>query len=106
MVPLCVSIFLLTNILTFIINPGIIYSNNKCDEKVYCNDCQFLYSKENKEIEHCSICGVCVCNLDYHCDFIGKCIGRYNMSFFVIFVLSGILYMFIFFVITVSLLYH
>ena len=34
---------MLSNIFTFIINPGIIYSNNKSDEKVYCYECKFLY---------------------------------------------------------------
>lgn len=103
-VPICVSICLFSNIFTFIINPGIIYSNSKTDEKVYCYECKFLYPNENKKIEHCFICGVCICNLDHHCDVIGKCVGKYNMALFIIFVFSSFGFIFTFSSILMNLL--
>jgi hypothetical protein len=31
---------------------------------------------------HCYDCGVCVHNLDHHCPWTGKCIGRDNIKYF------------------------
>ena len=87
-VPLFVSFSLITEIMTFILNPGIIYSDSKCKEKIYCEDCKFFYPKSNQQMEHCYTCNICVCKFDHHCDVIGKCIGKYNITFFFLFVLS------------------
>lgn len=103
-VPIVSSITLISSFAIFIINPGIIYSDKKNGEKLYCNDCQFLYPKSNKKMEHCYICKVCVCKLDHHCDVIEKCIGKYNYIFFILFVLSSFIFMFCFFAILLNLL--
>ena len=88
-IPLNIFISITSSILTFIINPGIIYSDKKNNEKIYCDDCKFLYPKSNKKMEHCFICNICVSKLDHHCDVIGKCVGKNNTILFLIFVLSS-----------------
>ena len=75
-----ISISIIT--LNFIINPGIIYSNNKCKEKIYCPNCKILYPKISEEITHCDICKICVQGYHHHCGFIGKCVGRFNKVIF------------------------
>ena len=95
-----VSLSLFSGILTFIINPGIIYSekdkNENENEKIYCHTCKFLYPKNNKRMEHCYTCNICICNYDHHCGVIGKCVGKYNFFLFIIFVLSSFAFVFTF----------
>ena len=89
--PICAGITLINQILLFIINPGIIYSNSDIinyDDKIYCHYCKFFYPKNNKKMEHCFICNICVCNLDHHCGVVGKCVGKYNTIIFSFFVLT------------------
>ena len=86
--PIIISLSLINGFLTFILNPGVIYSDNS-DEKVYCGQCHFLYPKKKKKMEHCFICGICICKLDHHCDVIGKCVGKNNIVCFLLFALSG-----------------
>ena len=92
--PINVFVTIFSCILTFIINPGIIYSDKKTHEKIYCSDCQFLYPISNKKMEHCYTCRICVCKYDHHCDVIGKCVGKYNTALFLLFVLSTFSFMF------------
>lgn len=101
--PIIISLSLISGLLTFILNPGVIYSDNS-DEKVYCSQCQFLYPKSNKNMEHCYICGICICKLDHHCDVIGKCVGKNNIVCFLLFVFSGFAFGIILSVILVKLL--
>ena len=88
--PISSSLTILCNVLLFIINPGIIYSGgkNNNEEKIYCSECKFFYPSTNKKMEHCFECGVCVTNLDHHCDVIGKCVGKYNTCIFVLFTIT------------------
>ena len=95
-VPANVFVTLFSCILTFIINPGIIYSDKKSNEKIYCRECQFLYPKSNIKMDHYFTCRICVCNYDHHCDVIGKCIGKYNTALFLLFVLSTFSFIFSF----------
>ena len=103
-VPINISLVLLSCTLTFLINPGIIYSNKKSKEKIYCSDCKFLYPASNKKMEHCYICNICVCKMDHHCDVIGKCVGKYNTALFLLYVISSFAFMFGFSAILFNLL--
>ena len=47
----------------------------------YCKKCKLVH-KENSEAEHCTFCDYCVVNLDHHCPWSSKCIGKGNMVFF------------------------
>jgi hypothetical protein len=42
---------------------------------------------------HCSYCNCCIDNLDHHCPWMGKCIGKKNMIWFQSFIGIVLLYM-------------
>ena len=93
-IPIGASLSIITSLLLFIINPGIIYSdnkskNNKNEQKIYCGACKFLYPNSNKKMEHCYTCNICVCNYDHHCGVVGKCVGKYNIILFPAFALCN-----------------
>ena len=50
---------------------------------------------------HCFDCNVCVEGYDHHCPWTGKCIGKKNLPFFYIFLMS-ILFVFGYFVLAMS----
>ena len=88
-VPLISFISVFSCAINYIINPGIIFSSNKYNEKVYCSECKMLYPKTSNKIVHCNICKICVQGFDHHCGVIGKCVGKINMIIFLILYLSG-----------------
>ena len=89
LIPSFSFVSLLSSILLFIINPGIVYSNKNNNEKAYCDACKFSYPIDNKKMHHCFLCGVCITNYDHHCGVIGRCVGKYNIIIFFIFVVSN-----------------
>ena len=52
-------LYLSSALLTYLLNPGIIYKLGKKRKKKYCKICNYEYPLYNK-ISHCQICGVCV----------------------------------------------
>jgi DHHC palmitoyltransferase len=50
----------------------------------WCEICS-IYQLENLRIRHCPDCNVCIMGLDHHCPWMGKCVGRKNMKWFVLF---------------------
>ena len=93
-------LFLITYLMTVLINPGIPsrkyyigYCKSKNNSELNrCNKCNIIVPK-NFKIHHCEICDVCVMNYDHHCPWTGKCIGRYNIIFFYFFLTFLIFYM-------------
>ena len=96
-------IFIISYIYTIIINPGIpekqysieYFKNKKIDDKNYwqkCSKCYILIPKKFK-IVHCNKCQICVREQDHHCPWTGKCIGKYNLKSFYIFVNSLMIYL-------------
>ena len=93
--------FLFSILMIFLINPGIPGRNNFCinteteDTKHFnfCKKCNLITSKE-LNITHCDKCNVCILNYDHHCNWIGKCIGKGNIIFFIILVISLFLFLF------------
>lgn len=71
----------------FILNPGypeeidinLIKKGRK--NYVYCSICN-LWAHKDTKIRHCHRCGMCIEEYDHHCDWVGKCIGKKNMSDF------------------------
>jgi palmitoyltransferase ZDHHC9/14/18 len=51
-------------------------------------DCGACGLKRPSNANHCYDCGVCVEDLDHHCPWTGKCIGKNNIRYFYIFLLS------------------
>lgn len=45
---------------------------------VSCRMCN-IYDPEST---HCSLCGVCIEDIDHHCVFFGKCVARKNIDYF------------------------
>lgn len=101
-------IFIISYIYTALINPGIppkqyyvqYFKNKKLtDRKSWnkCLKCNILIPKKFKVI-HCEICEVCVMEQDHHCPWTGKCIGKYNLVSFYIFVNSLFAYIIMLFV--------
>ena len=102
LVPIITSISIISCIINYIINPGIIYSDLNNNEKLYCGSCKFLYPYTNKKMIHCFFCNICVCNYDHHCGVIGKCVGKYNIIIFMILNLSG----FAFFIVLIIIIFN
>ena len=53
----------------------------------YCSTCKMFVNKE-KKTEHCPDCNICVEELDHHCPWTGKCIGKNNLTSFYTFIFS------------------
>lgn len=80
-------LYLSSALLTYLLNPGIIYKLGKKRKKKYCKICNYEYPLYNK-ISHCQICGVCVIGIDHHCGVFGKCIAKKNIFWFYLFIIS------------------
>ena len=100
--------FITSYIYTVLINPGIppkiYYIPNFKNKKIgdtkdwnKCSKCNILIPKKFKAI-HCEFCEVCVREQDHHCPWTGKCIGKYNLISFYIFVNSLLIYLIMIFV--------
>ena len=88
-IPIASIVSIIVSALNYVLNPGIIYSNPNTNEKYFCPDCKFIYPITNKRMVHCYDCGICVCGYDHHCGVIGKCVGKFNMIFFIGLALTG-----------------
>jgi palmitoyltransferase len=93
--PITTILEVVTSFLLLVMNPGIIYSDKKSkdNEKKYCHSCKFLYPSSNKGMEHCYFCNICICKMDHHCGVIEKCVGKYNLIIFFLFVINFIPFM-------------
>ncbi|KAL7712650.1 Palmitoyltransferase [Entamoeba marina] len=66
---------------------GISQGYKTCDitEPVrYCGQCQQYKSPRTY---HCKKCHCCIEKRDHHCPWVGQCVGRYNMKYFMLFLL-------------------
>lgn len=79
-----------------LINPGIIQNKKmNIDNVGYCSICQVYYNPNNN-VEHCSMCGICVENIDHHCVWVGKCVAKNNkFSFYAMLFSIGLIYAYI-----------
>ena len=101
MIVLCLFILsIITGILTYLINPGIIFKDNDNNNRnnYHCPLCKFTYPKNDKKYEHCSICEVCIPGADHHCGVFEKCIGRKNLICFYLFPAFSIILLIVFLV--------
>ena len=96
-------IYIISYILTILINPGIPERKYFCEfmksknpninEKKFtiCSRCNIIVPKE-LDVSHCSDCDICVMEQDHHCPWTGKCIAKYNLKTFYVFVNSLLVY--------------
>jgi hypothetical protein len=79
-----------------LINPGIVQKKNiDINNMEYCNICQVYYN-EDKKVQHCKMCNICVEKMDHHCVWVGKCVGKNNIfSFYAMLASIGLIYLFI-----------
>ena len=101
--------FLISYLITVLINPGIpsrnYFSNNfnqKNNDKSAsglnkCSKCNIITPKAF-HINHCNVCNVCVIKQDHHCPWTGKCIGKNNIISFYCFLCGLLAYIFMSFV--------
>ena len=54
----------------------------------FCGLCRF-YVRNNRYVQHCIDCDICIENQDHHCPWTGHCIGRKNYYSFIIFIVSS-----------------
>lgn len=93
--------FIFSICITFFINPGIpgkkyFKKNYKIEEGkpyFFCNKCN-LTAPDELNIAHCDDCNICILNYDHHCGWIGKCVGKGNIIFFVSFLFNLFLFIF------------
>lgn len=52
----------------------------------YCNTCLILRPPRSF---HCRICNVCIEVHDHHCPYMGTCIGKRNIKYFILFLASA-----------------
>ena len=89
-------IFLIFFLLIVLLNPGIlsikyfiknkpIEQNNTSKDYEFCKKCNIYYPK-NFNVKHCYKCNICIIKRHHHCAWTGKCIGKYNLILFYIFI--------------------
>ncbi len=96
MIYLCqVSSYLLTGL----VNQGLAINNDMDIEtevrnKQICPYCK-NFNQKGEGIEHCIDCGICIegmfyyiIGFDHHCPWTSKCIGRGNIKYFYMFIIS------------------
>ena len=88
-------IFIISFLYTSLINQGYPKmnegrSNEELNDKYYyCGKCQFYINRFNNCF-HCNKCGICIEDQEHHCIWIGKCVGKKNITSFYIFCASTI----------------
>ncbi len=55
----------------------------------WCSRCEIF---QGPKTAHCNDCKVCIDELDHHCPWMGKCVGKGNMKWFKWFNLSWVVY--------------
>lgn len=108
-------VFITSYIYTVLVNPGIpkreYYIKNFLDKKIdknywqKCLKCNIMIPK-HFQVHHCEDCKVCVMEEDHHCPWSGKCIGKYNLKSFYIFVNSLCVYLIMIFATFYSYMFY
>ena len=78
---------------TFLLNNGYPERNEKSligeprKKYQYCQVCE-IWTRKDKNVEHCYECDICVEGYDHHCPWTGKCIGEKTINYFYCFICS------------------
>ena len=87
------SIYFFSYTGTFLLNPGYPERNEDSLDGTprikykFCTECE-IWERIDRNILHCSECGICIEGYDHHCPWTGKCIGRKTICYFYIFITS------------------
>ena len=95
------SLTLLFLLMTGCTDPGILHGPKTLPPEVvanekeyrtwrYCDVCEIF---QPPKAAHCNDCGSCIAELDHHCPWMGKCVGKGNMKHFVRFNVSWVLFL-------------
>jgi len=92
-------------IATALTNPGIHTAQNPDDPELmkltenrdFCIKCKVI---RDEDTVHCTDCKVCIKGYDHHCPWTGKCIGAGNLTPFYAFLISTVVYIVYFMVLT------
>lgn len=68
-------------------DPGIAHSTRPPtpldrEQDRFCHFCEII---RDRGTEHCQDCGICIIEMDHHCPWVGKCIGKLNLTAFYVF---------------------
>ncbi|CAI5731177.1 unnamed protein product [Peronospora farinosa] len=71
-------------------DPGVVFQNLQVADQargdietgIVCAQCEVL---RPLNASHCSDCGICVIELDHHCPWTGKCVGKRTIKWFYVF---------------------
>ena len=97
-----ITFFIISFFFTCFSNPGIV-EKEKWDEKIikekyndftrfkYCKKCHIFVPKFFKS-QHCNVCGICVEKQSHHSFIFSKCIGKYNLFFYHLFLFLFLVY--------------
>jgi hypothetical protein len=61
------------------------------DSDDFCNICR-VPTPPHLQIYHCPDCDYCIAHCDHHCPWMGQCVGRGNMRWFIIFNVCWVIY--------------
>lgn len=81
--------FVISYLIVGFSNPGIAKPQRRVSEVEkesfrYCHICGVL---RDRKTEHCGDCNVCIEGFDHHCPWIGKCVGKDNLTAFYAFLI-------------------
>jgi len=75
------------------LNPGVNRFNSPTTSQSgeYCEVCR-IYQPDHMNVYHCTDCDYCIEDCDHHCPWMGQCIGRKNMRYFMYFNASWVIF--------------
>ena len=62
-------------------DPGFLKEHSDLMDSEICKRCAL--PRPDELTHHCSVCDKCVLNMDHHCYFMGNCIGKHTLKYFV-----------------------
>lgn len=77
-----------TYALAALLNPGIAtpeandINEDELEPENNTNYCEICHLTKERYTDHCMDCGVCILEMDHHCPWTSKCVGKGNLKWF------------------------